>query len=137
MQSTKGDVAFSIDSLLEQPEKLSERGVTELYLHDEALSKDRKKIIQVLELLSQKDSPFVSILTNVQTIDRELAQKAADSLCSLEIPLAASVKGEALLFDKHLFAKKAGEFSQKTPRTSELAPIPAAFLFAKYTKRDE
>ncbi len=25
MQSTKGDVAFSIDSLLEQPEKLSER----------------------------------------------------------------------------------------------------------------
>jgi hypothetical protein len=107
MQSTKGDVAFSIDSLLEQPEKLSERGVTELYLHDEALSKDRKKIIQVLELLSQKESPFVSILTNVQTIDRELAQKAADSLCSLEIPLAASVKGEALLFDKHLFAKKA------------------------------
>ena len=107
MQSTKGDVAFSIDSLLEQPEKLSERGVTELYLHDEALSKDRKKIIQVLELLSQKDSPFVSILANVQTIDRELAQKAADSLCSLEIPLTASVKGEALLFDKHLFAKKA------------------------------
>lgn len=108
MQKTKGEVAFSIDSLFEKPESLSERGVTELYLHDVQFSSDREKIIKLLDLLSQKeDAPFVSILTDVQAVDRVLAQKAAENLCSLELPLTAQVKGEALLFDKHLYAKKA------------------------------
>ena|GEM_PF-4099145 len=50
---------------------------------------------------------------------------------------AKGSRSEASSGARHLFAKKAGEFSQKTPRTSLLAPIPAVIFYAKYTKRDE
>ncbi|MCR4579245.1 MAG: hypothetical protein K5681_02740 [Treponema sp.] len=99
---------FTTAEIEAQISSLKEKGVTELSLHDQALSKDKKRILKILKKISL-DYPelFSSILISPSVVDRELIAAAAESFTSLEIPLECSQKGGKLLFDKKMYASKA------------------------------
>lgn len=100
---------FRAENLEKEISHLAEKGVTELVIHDEKLSKDKKSLLRLIKQI-EKDAPdlFVSILTDASIIDREIASAASQIFCSLDIPLRSTNKGGKLLFDKKYFAGKAG-----------------------------
>ncbi|MBR1638448.1 MAG: hypothetical protein IJ688_03580 [Treponema sp.] len=99
---------FSVAQIESQLPSLKEKGITELSLHDEELSRDKKRILCLIRrIASEYPELFCSILIQPAAVDRELLALAAETFCSLEIPLHCSQKGDKLLFDKKLYASKA------------------------------
>ena len=50
---------------------------------------------------------FLSLEVDVKTLDQQLVRSLGGLYCSVELPLAGTEKGGALLFDKKLYAGKA------------------------------
>ena len=87
---------------------LIKNGVTELTIVDENLSKNKKRILKIINLLAQKAPDlFVSILVDASVIDREVAAAATQIFISFDIPLVCQTKGGKILFDKKFYANKA------------------------------
>lgn len=101
---------FSIKSILSQSqiENIQNEKITEISIHDEAISKDKNQIRQLLKLFSTKLSNiYVNLLIDASVIDKEIVELASQSFCSFDIPLNCSEKNEKILFDKKFYAKKA------------------------------
>lgn len=99
---------FKSEEIESQIAHLTEKGITEFSIHDEKISRDKKRILKILNLVSEyAPQVYVSILTDVSVIDREVVSAASEIFCSLDIPLNCSAKGGKILFDKKLYANKA------------------------------
>lgn len=99
---------FSSSEIESQICHLSEKGITEFSIHDDDISKDKKRIIKILKLIKEfAPEVFISIYVQASVIDRETASAAQQVFCSFDIPLECSEKGGKLLFDKKYYASKA------------------------------
>ena len=102
------EYTFSVSQIETQLASLKEKGVTELSLHDESLSRDKKRLVNLLKkITSEYPELFCSILIDATILDRELVSLLAEIFCSLELPLNYTEKGGKLLFDKKMYASKA------------------------------
>ncbi len=99
---------FKSSELESQIATLQEKGITEFSIHDEAVSKDKRRVLKLINLLArQAPDLFISILANASIIDREIAAAATQIFCSFDIPLEVQSKGDKLLFDKKFYSGKA------------------------------
>ena len=99
---------FKSSELESQITTLQEKGITEFSIHDEAVSKDKRRVLKMINLLArQAPDLFISILANASIIDREIAAAATQIFCSFDIPLEVQSKGDKLLFDKKFYSDKA------------------------------
>ena len=99
---------FKSNELETQIQTLTQKGITEFSIHDEAVAKDKRRVLKLINLVSQHaPGVFVSIYIHAEILDREIAAAATQIFCSFEIPLTVSSKGGKLLFDKKFFSNKA------------------------------
>lgn len=99
---------FKIEDLNTQITTLVKNGVTELVITDEKVSKSKKLVLNIINLVAQKaPDMFVSILLDANVLDKEVAAAATQVFCSFDIPLECESKGGKLLFDKKFYANKA------------------------------
>ena len=99
---------FKSSELESQIATLQEKGITEFSIHDEAVSKDKRRVLKLINLIAQQAPDlFISILANASIIDREIAAAATQIFCSFDIPLEVQSKGDKLLFDKKFYSGKA------------------------------
>lgn len=99
---------LSAQELESQIQSLNEKKITELTISDVKISKDKQKVISILNKISlHAPSVFVSILVDASIIDKQLLEAARKVFVSLEIPLECEKKGDKLLFDKKYYASKA------------------------------
>ena len=102
------EYTFSVAQIETQLAFLKEKGVTELSLHDQALSMDKKRLVNLLKKIRfEYPELFCSILIQPAILDRELVSLLAETFSSLELPLNYTEKGGKLLFDKKMYASKA------------------------------
>ena len=102
------EYTFSVSQIETQLASLKEKGVTELSLHDQALSMDKKRLVNLIKkITSEYPELFCSILIQPAILDRELVSLLAETFSSLELPLNYTEKGGKLLFDKKMYASKA------------------------------
>lgn len=98
---------FSADELESQIPTLNDKGITEFSIHDEDLSKNKKRLVRIInELARYAPEVFVSLLIDVSCIDKEVVLAATQIYCAFEIPLTVEKKSDKLLFDKKLYAQK-------------------------------
>ena len=99
---------FKTNELEAQIETLTQKGITEFSIHDPAVAKDKRRVLKLINLVAQyAPDVFVSILTDANVIDREVAAAATQIFCSFDIPLEVQSKGGKLLFDKKFYSNKA------------------------------
>ena len=99
---------FTSSELEAQIQTLTQKGITEFSIHDEAVAKDKRRVLKLINLIAQKaPDVFVSILVDASIIDREIAAAATQIFCSFDIPLEVQSKGGKLLFDKKFYSNKA------------------------------
>lgn len=99
---------FKTEDFETQLPLLIKKGVTELTIDDENLSKNKKRILKIISLLAQKAPDlFLSILIDASIIDKEICAAATQVFISFDIPLKCEEKGGKLLFDKKFYANKA------------------------------
>ncbi|SEQ40489.1 hypothetical protein SAMN04487977_104134 [Treponema bryantii] len=99
---------FKAEELEAQISHLTEKGITELSVTDEKVSRDKNKLLRLMKLVAQHaPQVFVSFLTEASVIDREVIAAASNIFCSFDIPLVCTEKGGHLLFDKKFYANKA------------------------------
>ena len=104
----KNEYKFTANELEAQIERLNQNGITELSIHDESISKDKKRILKLLRKMAEcAPEVFISILVDASVIDKETVTAASELFCAFEIPLVCSEKGGKLLFDKKFYANKA------------------------------
>lgn len=98
---------FKVSDLDSQIDSLVKKGVTELYINDENVSKNKNQLIKLLKLVQNKAPQlFISIVVNASVIDKEIVMIASQLFCSFEIPLEIHEKGGKILFDKKFYANK-------------------------------
>lgn len=99
---------FKISDLDSQIDSLLKKGVKELLITDEKLSKDKKQLLQLFALVEKKAPQiFLSVLVSASILDKEVILAASNLFCSFDIPLEISEKGGKILFDKKFYANKA------------------------------
>lgn len=105
---------FNHDSLEAELKTFAQKKITELYVHDQILASDKKKLIRFLNCAA-KDIPdcYISLKIEPQIIDGEIISLVSNLFCSLEIPMTESKNQisekdkKVFLFDKKLYSKKA------------------------------
>ncbi len=96
------------NDLLEKLPRLYDSGITELYIHDRKLSKDRKNLLTLLDLVESRcPDLFLSLPIDIRQIDPPLIERLANLFISIEIPLEGSYKAGTLSFDKKVYKAKA------------------------------
>lgn len=104
----KTEYNFSSSEIESQIAHLSEKGITEFSVHDDSISRDKRRVLKILNLVAQQaPEVFLTIRVNAQIIDREVAAAATQLFCSFDIPLECTEKGGKILFDKKFYANKA------------------------------
>ncbi len=103
---------FSSQDLLKELPLLSKKGITEFYVHDRFLSKNKQALLEFMEKAAREAGDvFFTITLEAETLNKEILNAAQNLNCSLEIPLTGIEKTEGgkpvLLFDKKLYASKA------------------------------
>lgn len=99
---------FKSQEIESQIPNLVSKNITEFSIHDEALAKDKRRVLKILGLLEQH-APFVfvSFLIDASILDREVINAASKIYISFDIPLRCTSKGGKILFDKKFYANKA------------------------------
>lgn len=97
-----------LESSLKDCEK---KGITELVVHDDALSCNKNKLLHFLKIVERDAlNLFLSIKIDCSIIDAELCKEFENVNCSIEIPFVPSKKdsgnNNSLVFDKKSYAKK-------------------------------
>lgn len=99
---------FTIANFESQIPALIKNKVTEITICDEAVSKDKRQVLKLLNLIAYKlPDVFVSMLIDASVIDKEVAAAATQVFVSFDIPLVCQSKGGKILFDKKFYANKA------------------------------
>ncbi|MCR5494731.1 MAG: hypothetical protein K6F15_03760 [Treponema sp.] len=94
-------------------------GVTELYVHDDAIANDKGKLLRFLKtLLKEAPDLFLSILVNPKILDADVCRTCMNINCSIELPFeassAASKKSKdlpPLLFDKKFYSRRSASLN--------------------------
>lgn len=95
-------------------DRLNELKITEFYLHDEKISKNKNTIIKIIrQLENSSQNIFVSFLVDAKIIDREFINLAENSFVSFDIPICFEEKNGKILFDKKLYASKSRLLNEK------------------------
>ncbi|MCR4743411.1 MAG: hypothetical protein K5866_11150 [Treponema sp.] len=99
---------FKSEEIESQIEALSEKGITEFTIHDQAIAKDKKRLIKIINLI-ERYAPelYVNIYVDASVIDRDLVSAASKLFLSFDIPLDCQEKGGKILFDKKYYSNKA------------------------------
>ena len=76
---------FNHDSLEAELKTFAQKKITELYVHDQILASDKKKLIRFLNCAA-KDIPdcYISLKIEPQIIDGEIISLVSNLFCSLE-----------------------------------------------------
>lgn len=102
------DIHIAAPALLQEIPSFARRGITEFSLHDSKAASDRNFLLAVAAaVLRYCPELFLSLEVDVKTLDQQLVRSLGGLYCSVELPLAGTEKGGALLFDKKLYAGKA------------------------------
>ncbi len=105
---SKNEYKFSAAELEARIPEFASLGITEIFVNDAALSRDRSRIKSMLSCVADSfPELFVSVLVRASCIDMDLCAAASELCCSLEIPLDTSSVNGKLLFDKKLYSRKA------------------------------
>jgi len=98
---------FSTNKIIEEIPTFTSRGITEFTIHDSKISGDKKSLLAIISAAAEKaPDVFFTIPIQASVIDGAVVAAAQKIYCTLDIPLAGTVKGDALLFDKKLFSNK-------------------------------
>ncbi|HBB12683.1 MAG TPA: hypothetical protein DCZ76_00235 [Treponema sp.] len=101
-------IHIGTDSLLREIPSFAGRGITEFSLHDRKAASDRTFLLAVAAaVLRHCPELFISLEIDAKTLDQQLVRALGGLCCSVEIPLAGTEKGGALLFDKKLYSGRA------------------------------
>ena len=92
-KTTPKEYSVSAAELLREIPKLSERGITEFYVHDDAVARDKKTLLSVLNKASETEDIFFTVRAYASALDRDVVSAAQNVNCSLEIALEGTVKG--------------------------------------------
>lgn len=112
---SNNEYVFTHENLEKELKRISDKKITELYVHDEKIASDKKNLINFLEV-ANRDIPevYISIRINAQLLDSEVLKLLSTLFCSIEIPMTENVsknispeKKAVFLFDKKLYSKKA------------------------------
>lgn len=107
------EIQFTSEELVRQIDSFASRGITELVVHDRKIAGDREALLSLCSSIAERAGDvFVSIPVEAKVIDERLIGAMGEIFCSLEIPLKATSKGDALLFDKKLFSSKAEKLNR-------------------------
>ena len=102
------EYTFNTNTILNELPTFASRGITEFTIHDDSISGDKKAIVALLNAAYEKaPTVFFTIPIQASIIDNAIVSLAQKIYCTLDIPLAGTVKGDALLFDKKLYSNKA------------------------------
>lgn len=107
------EYSFDTAKLLQELPSFSQKGITELALHDKNISSDKKLLLNFIKAVEEKSPElFVTIPVLPQVIDNSICLEAQKINCTLDISLEGTVKqnngaGFVLLFDKKLYSNKA------------------------------
>lgn len=107
------EVHFTSEEIKGQIDSFASRGITELVVHDKGIAGDREALLDLCAAVAEKDPDlFISIPVEARVIDDRLIMAMREIYCSLEIPLKATVRGDALLFDKKLYSTRAEKLNR-------------------------
>lgn len=115
MEKEKSQFSFTRENLESSLKSVREKGITELYVHDEKIASDKKLLVNFLKT-AVRDIPdcYISLKVNASCIDSEVINLLASLFCSLEIPMTEGTSKNispenknVYLFDKKLYSKKA------------------------------
>lgn len=99
---------FKSDEIEDQISALTEKGITEFTIHDQAIAKDKKRLIKIINLIARYAADvYVNIYVDASVIDRDLVSAASQLFLSFDIPLNCQEKGGKILFDKKFYSNKA------------------------------
>lgn len=113
MSPDSKSVNLDIQSIIRELPHFTERGITELSIHDEKLSRDRNSLAKICQAI-QQNAPdlFVSLKIDISAIDKNLVNELLNIYCSLEIPITGTEKNGTLLLDKKLYSSKTNLLNQ-------------------------
>ncbi len=101
------------NELFEKLPQLYQTGVTEFYVHDKKLAKDKKSLLALADLVADKcPELFISLPVEARLIDMPLLEKLSELYVSVEIPLEGELKGGSLALNKKLYKGKADILNQ-------------------------
>lgn len=104
----KKEYTFSADELESSLKDFSQKGITELFVNDESLANDKKRLVRFLVAVeSDAKDVFVSIKVNPSVIDNELCKICAELNCSLEVSFVAQKKTVHFSLIKNCLRKNA------------------------------
>ena len=105
----KTEYQFKADELESQLKNCKKNGITELFVHDATLAKDKNKLLHFIKSV-QKESPelFVSIKVEPSVLDNEVCRELQNINCSIEIPFLLKTGEKNLpFFDKKFYSRRA------------------------------
>lgn len=84
------------------------KGITEFTLQDEQILGHKGRLLKFLQSV-QKNAPdlFVTLPVDAKMLDMDVCRECSLLNCSLDIPLKSESKGDAYLFDKKFYSKRA------------------------------
>ena len=86
----------------------AERGITEFTLQDEAILSHKGKLLHFLQVFREKAGDvFLTLPVRAELLDMDVCKACAEIFCTLEIPLEGVSKGNAYLFDKKFYSRRA------------------------------
>jgi hypothetical protein len=102
------EYAFTAAELEADLTSFAEKGITELTVHDPALTGRKGPLLHFLQRVAH-DAPdlFVTLPVRAELLDTDICRAAAAVFCSLEIPLTGTAKSGVYLFDKKFFSRRA------------------------------
>lgn len=117
----KTEYQFKSNELESQLKHCEKNGITELSVHDEAISNDKGKLLHFLKAV-EKDAPnlFVSLTVNPSVLDNDVCRQCQKINVSLDVPFTAKTSSvlkfsvgakdsgaNALFFDKKFYSRRA------------------------------
>lgn len=102
------EYTFSDSDLESSLSSFASKGITELAVHDEAITAHRGRLIHFMQSVA-RDAPnlFVTIPVSAELLDLDVCKAASQIYCTLEIPLKGTSKGGTYLFDKKFYSHRA------------------------------
>lgn len=84
------------------------KGITEFTLQDSEILEHKGKLLKFLQTVEKKaPGLFLTLPVSASVLDMDVVKACSNLYCTLEIPLKGISKGNAYLFDKKFFSKRA------------------------------
>ncbi len=99
---------FKTEQLESSLSQFSEKGITEFTLQDEQILNSKGRLLKFLQAV-QKNAPelFLTLPLEAKMLDMDVCRECSKLNCTIDIPLKGESKGDAFLFDKKFYSKRA------------------------------